>query len=254
MNRRFCIYSILLVLMIPGKVEGQRWRLQRYEAGIGLGTTHPFMDIGSEADALKSLQLSDTRIMDAPHIGYKLLEDFTVKLDLNYLMIGGADADTRARSFSYTSHCFEPVLRVDYNIVGGAKELGVSAKFNKRGMINNYGASQVYVFVGGGGILSKAKVRDVDGEEVLDNPYYHNNLTGGFVLPAGIGYKLVIDAYFDFSFEIGGRFTTTDRIDGYWNVEASQFNDRYIPTNFKAIYKISNDRWGVPTFKKHDKW
>lgn len=254
MNRRFCVYFILLILIIPAKVEGQRWRLQRYEAGLGVGTTHPFMDIGSDADALKSFQLTDTRFMVAPHIGFKVLENLTVKLDLNYLMIGGRDGGTRTRDYSYTSHCFEPILRVDYVIIGGGKSPGMSAKFNKRGMVNNFGTSQVYVYAGGGGIFSKAKVKDTNGEEIITNPNYHNNLTGGFVLPAGIGYKMVVNAYFDVSVEFGGRISTSDRIDGYWNVAASQYNDRYFVSSFKAIYKISNDRRGLPVFKKHNRW
>jgi hypothetical protein len=212
------------------------------------------MDIGSEKDAFKSLQFTDTRVSVSPHIGFKIREELTVKLDLNYLMIGGADSETRERSLRYTSHCFEPILRVDYTIFNSERGIGKSALFRKRGMINDFGTSMVYVFAGGGGILSKAKVKDANGDEVIGNSSYHNKLQWGFVIPAGIGYKRTFNAYFDFAFEVGGRFTFTDLIDGYQHPTASDYNDRYIITNVKAIYKIRNDRKGRPILRRGYIW
>jgi hypothetical protein len=203
------------------------------------------MDIGSLNYGFRAIKLSDTRFSFPAHIGFKVIEDLTVKLDLNYLMIGGADSPDRGRTLKFTTHGIEPILRVDYNIVGGEKPLGSSIIFNRRGMVNNYGSSFIYVFAGGGGILTKAKVKTFDGVEVIGNTAYSNNLHWGFVLPAGIGYKRSINAYFDFAIEVGGRLTLTDKIDGYQH-PASQYNDRYITTSFKAIYKIANDRKGRP--------
>ncbi|MEX0987305.1 MAG: hypothetical protein WD052_07485 [Bacteroidales bacterium] len=251
MNRRIWIYLLLLALIVPVKVEAQRWRLKRYEAGIGLGTVHTFMDIGSEFDGIRSFQFTDSRVNLSTHAGYKILEDLTVKLDLNYLMIGGSDSESRDRSLSFTAHCFEPLARVDYNFLGAGRAFSSNAVFNRRGMVNNYGQSFLYVFAGAGGILSKAKVKDINGDEVIGNPSYSNNLQWGYVIPAGIGFKRTMDAYFDLAIEVGGRFTFTDLIDGYQHATASEYNDKYIITSVKAVYKIRNDRRGRPIFKKY---
>ena len=251
MNRQILLYILFFLLIIPGKVEAQRWKLVRYEASVGVGTTHPFMDIGSQNYSIRSFRLADTRANVFTHVGFKVLEDLTLKLDLNYLMLGGSDQASRPRELMFTSNCFEHLLRVDYNLVGGGRTFGSTAIFNRKGMINNYGSSYVYVFAGGGGILSKAKVKYIGGEEAIDNPSYSNNLHWGFVIPAGVGYKLNLNSGMDLGFELGGRLSFSDWIDGYYNPKFSQYKDSYITTSFKAIFKIRNDRKGRPIFSQY---
>ncbi len=114
-------------------------------------------------------------------------------------------------------------------------------------MINNYNTLHLYAFAGAGGILTKAKIKDINGDEAITNPNYDNNLHFGAVFPMGLGLKYTIDSNWAIGLEVGGRFSLSDVLDGYatpW----SQYNDRYILTNVKAIYKIRNDRRGVPIF------
>lgn len=253
MNRRIWVYIFLLAIILPANLNAQRWKLKRYEAAIGIGSVHTFMDIGSQNYSIRSFQFQDSRMNISSHIGYKLMQDLTVKLDLNYLIIGGVDDPDRGRELRFTSHCFEPALRAEYNLVGGGRAFSYSTLFNRRGMVNNYGSFFFYVYAGAGGILSKAKVVDFSGVEVNPdiNPAYDNNFNWGFVIPVGLGVKRSMDAYFDFALEVGGRLTFTDLIDGYYNTVASQYNDRYITTTFKVIYKIRNDRRGLPVFSKY---
>ncbi len=249
MNKRIWIYICLAALLVPCKTEAQRWKLRRYEAGIGLGTVTTFMDIGSPDFGISSFRPNDTRFNVSSHIGYNLFQDLAVKLDLNYLMLGAMDPEIRDRSLRFTTHAFEHGVRFDYTFVGGGRTFGSTALFNRRGMVNSYGSSYLYAFAGAGGILSKATVRNESGEEEIGNPGYNNNMQWGIVIPAGLGYRRSVDAYFDFVFEIGGRFSFTDLIDGY-QTQFSQYNDRYIITSVKAIYKIRNDRRGIPIFSK----
>jgi hypothetical protein len=253
MNKPVWIYILLLVLLVPANVEAQRWKLKRYEAGIGLGTVTSFMDIGSPDFGITSFRPYDTRLNVSSHAGFLLFEELTVKLDLNYLMIGAMDPVTRERSLRFTSHALEHGVRFDYTFLGGGRAFGSTALFNRRGMVNSYGTSYLYVFGGAAGILSKATVRNSSGEEVDPNvnQSYNNNLQYGLVIPAGLGYRKSIDAYFDVVFEVGGRFSFTDLIDGYKHPTASHYNDRYIITSVKAIYKIRNDRKGRPIFSKY---
>ncbi len=249
MNRHFWIYILLGALLIPSTVEAQRWKLRRYEAGIGLGTVTSFTDIGSPDFGFTSFNPIDTRFNISTHAGYLILEDLSVKLELNYLMIGASDPEIRDRSLGFTTHGFEHAVRAEYTFLGGGRTFS-TATFNRRGMVNNYGSSYLYVFAGAGGILTKATVRDASGEEVFGNPGYSNNLHWGAVIPAGIGFRRSVDAYFDFAVEVGGRFTFTDLIDGY-QTQWSQYNDRYIITSVKAVYKIRNDRRGRPIFSRY---
>ena len=241
---------LLLVLLVPANVEAQRWKLKRYEAAIGVGTVTTFMDIGSPDFGITSFRPYDTRFNVSSHAGYKILEDLTVKVDLNYLMIGAIDPEIRDRSLRFTSHAFEHGARLDYTFLGGGRAFGSTALFNRRGMVNSYGTSYLYAFAGAAGILSKATVRDANGEEVTGNPGYNNNLQWGVVIPAGLGYRRTVDAYFDLVVEVGGRFSFTDLIDGY-QTQWSQYNDKYIITSVKAIYKIRNDRRGRPILSKY---
>jgi hypothetical protein len=250
MNKPVWIYMLLLVLLVPAKVEAQRWKLKRYEAGIGAGTVTTFMDIGSPDFGVTSFRPYDTRFNVSSHAGYMLAQELTVKVDLNYLMLGAMDPEIRDRSLSFTAHAFEHGARLDYTFLGGGRAFGSTAMFNRRGMVNSYGTSYLYAFAGVAGILSKATVRDMNGDEVIGNPGYNNNMQYGLVIPAGLGYRRSVDAYFDFVFEVGGRFSFTDLVDGY-KTQWSQYNDRYIITSVKAIYKIRNDRRGRPIFSKY---
>ncbi len=255
MNKNTWIYILVLSFLVPMSAEAQRWKLRRYEAGLGTGTVHTFMDIGSPNYDFRSFQVRDSRVNVNSHIGFKILEDLTVKLDLNYLIIGGIDPEIRDRSLSFTSHNFEHLVRLDYNVVGGGRTFSSSSIYNRRGMVNRYGGSSgyLYVFAGAGGIMSKSTVRNAQGEEAVENPSYYNNLNWAFVIPAGLGYKYSFNAYWDLSFEVGARVSFNDRIDGYdfANPEANRYNDHYGVTTIKAIYKIRNDRRGVPIFNRY---
>lgn len=254
MNRKLWIYILLGALLIPSTVDAQRWKLRRYEAGIGLGSVTSFMDIGSPNFGISSFSPFDTRFNISSHAGYLIMEDMSVKLEMNYLMIGAKDPETRDRSLRFTTHGFEHAVRVDYTFLGGGRTFSTAA-FNRRGMVNNFGMSYLYVFAGAGGILSKATVYNdaIGGELTEENPGYagNNKLMWGPVIPAGIGFRWSIDAYFDLVLEVGGRYTFTDKIDGYHNPNFSKWTDRYIITSVKAAYKIRNDRRGRPIFNRY---
>jgi hypothetical protein len=146
---------------------------------------------------------------------------------------------------------FQHVVRAEYYILGDARTFISGAIYNRRGMINNYNKLYVYVFGAAGGVLSKAKVKDLNnnGEEPLNNPGYNNNMVYSPVFPLGGGVKVSLDPRWTIGLEIGYQFTLTDFLDGY-SSQWSQYNDSYYLTSVKAVYKIRNDRRGVPVFRK----
>jgi hypothetical protein len=248
MKKNHWIYILLFVLFIPVNSHAQAWRLIRYEAGIGFGTTRSFMDIGSENYGITSYRFAGTRPNVFFDASYQILEDLSVQLDLGYIQLGGKDTDIRGRGLSFVTNSFEPVIRVEYNIIGGGRTFGSSATFNRRGMINNYNTLYFYTFAGAGGILTKAKVKDIYGDEVFGNPGYDNNLHFAPVFPMGFGLKYQLDSEWALGFEMGFRFALSDLLDGY-ATQWSQYNDKYMLSNVKLIYKIRNDRRGVPQFR-----
>lgn len=250
MKKNHWIYIALIALLIPVSSNAQSWRLIRYEAGIGLGTTHTFMDIGSDQFGIKSFRLAGTRPNLFFDASYQIMQDLAIQLDLGYIQLSGKDPDSRGRGLSFVTHSFEPVIRAEYNIFGAGRAFGSRALFNRRGMVNNYNTIYMYAFAGAGGILTKATVKELNGEEAVGRSGYDNNLHFGVVFPMGIGFKYVFNSEWALGVEIGGRFALTDYLDGY-KTQWSQYNDRYILTNVKAIYKIRNDRRGVPQFSRY---
>lgn len=244
MKRPLWIYLLLIVLILPAKVEAQRWRLQRYEAIIGAGSVHPFVDIGSPASGLP-LQLKGTRPNASIGARYLLFENLSLGVDMYYLRIADTDWENRLSVHTFRTNAFEHSFTVQYSLISKGKMFRSRVHYNRRGMINNYGNTDIYFFGGVGGLLSKSNAFDVNNEKILDNPYFNNKMHYGVVFPAGIGVKVSISSYWTFAAELGGRYTFNDLIDGY-STPFSNYDDRYILTSFRAIYKIANDSRNKP--------
>jgi len=192
-----------------------------------------------------------------PNVGanvrFRVLEGLSANLDLGYVMYGGRDeqGSSHGRYYSFNSHAFQHVVRAEYLVFGGRTSPLSDAIYNRRGMLNSYNQLYIYLFAGGGGVLSKSKVKDLDNEgvEPLSNPGYNNNLVYTAVFPLGVSVKWELDPRWSIGVELGYNFTLSDYLDGYAS-EFSQYNDSYYLTSVRAIYKIRNDRNGRPILKK----
>ena len=254
MNLRHGIYILLLILIIPVQADAQRWKLQRYRASLGVSATLPFMDIGASGDGIQAFCPQGTRPGATLGLQFLILENLSAGLDLAYLNFGASENGSgRVVPDRFTTHAFEHIARADYTVIGGRRGFRSSTIFNRRGMVNNFGISSLYVYAGAGGILSKAKAVDINGDEIIGAAGYYNNLQWGAVIPAGIGYRFTLDDYFNLSAEVGGRLTLTDKLDGY-HTEFSNYNDRYFVITIKGIYKIKNDSRGRPVFNRYRSW
>lgn len=250
MKRTFWILIATLLVITAVDANAQRWKLRRYEMDIYLGVVSFHGDIG----------LADRPLANAfngmrPSIGiiprFKITESLAVSLDLGYLMYGGKD-DANAehgRVYSFNSNAFQHMARLEYYLVGSRSGI-TSGIYNRRGMVNNYNRLYLYVYAGAGGILSKSKVKDENGEEPLENPGYDNTLqyTAGF--PMGGGIKFALDPRWSVGVELGYQFTLSDKLDGYQS-EWSNYNDSYYLLTVKAVMMIRNDRNNRPLFNKY---
>jgi hypothetical protein len=251
MNRTTIPYLLLLLLLLPFQAEAQRWKLQRYEVALGINGSISFMDIGDPAYGIRSFNMKGIRPGGTFMAQYKITEKFSAGLDLSYFMFGATEEPIRVAASTFMTHAFEHTARVEYTLLGGRSSFRSASIFNKRGMVNDFGSTYLYVFGGAGGILSRATAwDDADIELSEESDAYYNNREYGIVIPAGLGFKFSLSDHLVLGGEIGGRFTFTDKLDGYQTIW-SNYNDRYIITTFKAIYKINNDRRGRPIFNKY---
>jgi len=251
MKNKLWIPIIALLLITSVDSYGQRWKLRRYEMDAYVGVVSFHGDIG-----LANKPFANTFNGMRPSFGviprFMIRENLAVSLDLGYLMYGGKDEEgsSHGRYYSFNSHAFQHIARVEFFIIGPRTAPITGAMYNRRGMVNNYNKIFVYAYAGAGGVLSKATVKDVNtGEEPITNPGYNNNMVYGAVFPLGAGVKWAIDPRWSIGVELGYTFSTSDLLDGYAS-QYSNYNDSYYLTSVKAIYKIRNDKQGRPIFKK----
>jgi len=241
---------IFLLIWISFDSYGQRWKLQRYEAGVGLGSVHFHGDIGPAHQEIKNF-IDGSRYNITGNFRFRIKPYLAANLELGYLTFSGTDieGESHSRVYHFTSRAFEHTVRAEYYILGEQTGYKTTAQFNRKGMVNNFNTLNLYVFAGAGGIMVKGKVHDLNNneEEPVYNPGYNNNLHYGAVFPLGVGLKFIFDSNWSIGMELAYRFTTTDYIDSYASAY-SKFNDTYYTTSLKAIYKIRNDARGVPKF------
>ena len=250
MNRKYTTFLLSILLLIPLLSYSQNWRLNRYEASLGLGTANIFGDIGGTFDdknaaGLKDIQLQYTRPSLAFGARYFLNERMTVKMNLIYGIFAGNDLKSRndRREFAFTATIFEPSFQFEYYLISEAKKRSSMALFNRRGMINNYRNVYLYFFSGVGGAFFNSTPKN----DFI--PLYKDDFSKfGIVFPVGFGLKVPLYSQWSLGFEFGRRFTTTDFIDGYTSAFSSH-NDTYYFGILNAVYKIRSNRRGWPTFR-----
>jgi len=252
MKKHLLILSAAVFIFTSYDASGQRWRLRRYEADLYASAVSFHGDIGL-ADRPLANNFNGMRPTLGIKPAYRLNRDLSVCLDLAFIMYGGSDKEgsTHGRLYSFTTMGFQHVARMEYYIIGEGRRFFSGAIYNRRGMINSYNQLYLYAFAGAGGVLSKAKVKDLNngGEEPLSNPGYDNNMHYTPVFPLGGGIKFSVDPRWSLGLEIGYQFSLSDYLDGYASTW-SQYNDSYYLTSVKAIYHIRNDRSGRPVFRR----
>jgi len=251
MKRHLWIYLLLIVFVFPLNSSAQRWKLKRYEAGVGLGSSNSWTDIGLRNNYLGGLQFLGTRPSVTLDLRYIIDPVFSVTVNFNYAMLGGQNVDGDGRyPIYFNTHVYEPSARFEYYLINNIRSRGTSALFNKRGMVNNYNNFALYGFAGVGGIFYKPNVRSLLDDELYIASDVNTNSGAALVFPVGIGMKYTLDAYWVIGLEFGAHITLTDYLDGYAS-QFSQHNDLFYLTSIKAIYKIRTGRNGLPVFKRY---
>jgi OmpA-OmpF porin, OOP family len=246
-------YFILLIVLLSAAAEhasGQRWKMRRYEIGGGLGMTQVFGDIGGTISqqnwfGLRDIRLDETSLAFPLYGRYRLTPFYTLKVNATLGFGHGDDLESRNdRGRSYKTMLTELSGQVEYYFFPEERRYKSAAMFNRRGMLNNYMSFSSYVFLGLGGVYSRAHVTFTEDMYPYDR-IKANNI--GMVVPFGIGLKYTISDRWLAGAELGYRISITDYIEGYSQTQDSKHNDVYYFLGVSIGYKLQTSRRGIPS-------
>jgi hypothetical protein len=248
--------GILVIALLTISIAGfsQRWKLKRYEAMFGVGSTNIYGDIGGTADVsnlygLKDIKISETRYSLFVGARYRIQKDLSIRFNMIYGKGVSSDAQSKndERGYSFKTSIFEPSFQLEYSFLSEERRVAVSKLYNRRGMVNNFSLISAYGFAGVGGVMYSPKL-DLHGNTPrLDWETISGYSKFSVAFPIGIGVKYALDKNWSIGFEFGKRFTLTDYMDGISTV-FSKANDTYYFGIFNASYKILTNRRGIPEF------
>ena len=251
--RKIVIAILVMFLGISG--YAQKWKLTRYEAIVGIGTTNFFGDIGGFPNGqnwygLKDINIFRTRPSLYFGARYKLQQDKAIKFNLIFAWMNEKDnpsvnyQDTR----KYTSNSFalEQSLQFEYSFVKEDRHRFSFALFNRRGMLNNYSKIGFYGFAGLGGLLY---IPGFKGQIQPTVETVKTSVGYTMVFPIGLGIKLIYNNKYAFGFEFGGRYILSDYVDGI-STKFSHHNDVYYFGVFNLVYRIKTSIRGYPMIFK----
>jgi hypothetical protein len=240
----------LLLAMAEKDVQGQLWKLKRWETVVGLGPSFFFGDIGgySQGENLlgfKDLSINQTRFNFNFNVKYRITGNFNARLSLTYALFHASDVkgSNENRDFEATMSALEPALLFEYYFIKNKAE---SSYLFSKGRGTGFGSIlrslDFYAFSGFGGLAYTIKGNDNLVNRGLDS--------GGFtpVIPLGVGTTLVYSPNYNFGVEFGGRYSFSDNLDGYTS-QYSNANDVYYFLNFTITYKLKTGPTGWPSFR-----
>ena len=241
---------LFLVLLIYPAANGQLWKLRRYELTGSFGTSQFMGDIGGftpgeNALGFKDLTINNTRFALGLGMRYRIYEDFSVKMDINFGLIHASDAkgSNEGRDMEATTSVFEPGVRAEYYILKNSAES--SYRFTKGNQIfaSMIDKIDLYAYAGVAPIIYSVNPN----ENLLAVIEKDKGVALG--IPVGLGVNFLFSPNALIGVDIGYRFTTTDYLDGYTS-QYSAHNDVYYFMTFVFTHKLKTSEKGLPSFRK----
>ena len=134
-------------------------------------------------------------------------------------------------------HMNKGILHLQQICLTEEKQVVTYQTMSMRGKLQKFNKGiNLYIFAGVGGAYFKPKAFD----GLADGPRsdeFTGNKNLSFVFPMGIGFKYPLTSTTFIGLELGGRFTTTDFIDGYES-KTSDSKDLYYFTVINVSTKI----------------
>ena len=233
------ILLVLSLLLTHLTSWSQSWRSTPYEYSAGIGISNYFGDIGGAATennwyGLKDLEIISSRPVIVGGLRYNYSRFLSFSGSLSTGLLHGTDARGRNahRKFVFNTLFLEPSVRIEFVPI---RDLHILSGVDRQGMVRNYGTLTVYILGGTGGVIYHVMPNDVQKRIQERDGIEHGFIT--LALLSGIGIKLGISNNMDIGFEMGGRYTLTDYIDGYTS-EFSTANDIYYLTTVSFVHRF----------------
>ena len=249
MKRSFL--TILLLCFIVSFTDAQIWKLKRYEAVVGFGPSFFFGDVGGFSQGenilgFKDLTFKQIRFDFNVNLKYRITQNLNVRLSITSGVFHATDVrgSNEGRGFESSTLIIEPALIGEYYFIKNKAENSyLFTKGKNTGFIGMLKSLDFYAFTGIGGLGYSVK-----GNDKLENFGIDPE---GFtaVIPVGIGTTLIYSPNFNFGIEFAGRYSFSDNLDGYSNIQYSRSNDVYYFLNFTITYKLKTGAKGWPSFR-----
>ena len=230
--------------------DAQLWKMRKWEASAGLGTSHFFGDIGGFSITENILGIRDitylqTRFSYNGSIKYRITREINARISLTGGILRATDirGSNEGRDFDAEISIFEPALIGEYYFIKNESENSYRFLIGKHKAMDDLLASvDCYAFTGIGGLSFSVKGNDALVAKGME--------TGGFsaVIPVGLGATLIYSPNLNFGIELGARYAFTDYLDGYTS-QYSRANDVYYLFNFTVTYKMKTGKSGFPIFR-----
>lgn len=243
------VLIIILFCLITRISDAQLWKRNRLEAIGGIGTSQFFGDIGGFSKTknilgFRDIILHQTRFNLNAGLKYKILKELNVRLNLTSGMFHATDVkgSNDLRSMEARTIFFETSAVGEYYFI--ESKLGNSYLFSRgrANLKNLFSSMEFYTFTGIGGLGYK-----VTGNTFLSASPGFKESGYTCVVPVGVGLNVLLHPQYNFGFEIGGRYSFSDYLDGY-SSQYSSSNDVYYFFSMTITYKFKTNAKGWPMF------
>jgi hypothetical protein len=212
MKKKFLIIAVSLMLSIPAFSQmGKRVKLTEFQ--FGAGPAFLFGDIG-DLGIGGNFAFGVRRMLDA---------HFAVKTNVSLGLFFGED--NPARGMKYYTFLVEPTGRIEYFFLEEGRGFGSTRHMRYKPVI------RPYLYAGGGPLFFFPTHYHDDAVE-LDNFQRYT-----LILVGGVGIRHRINADWFWGFQVGGRLSTNDYLDGY-SPKASAAKDAYFMTQFFLSHRF----------------
>jgi len=249
MKRSFL--TLLLICFLVTFSEAQSiWKQRRYEIVAGLGPSFFFGNVGGYSQTknilgLRDIALRQTRFDFNVSFKYRITETVDIRLSLTSGLLHATDTrgSNENRGFEASTQIIEPALIGEYYFIKNKTESKyLFSKGENVGLNGILKSLDFYVFSGIGGLGYSVKPNS----KLASFGYNQGGFTA--VIPVGVGSTLIYSPDFNFGVELAGRYTFSDKLDGYPS-QYSRSNDVYYFFNFTITYKLKTGAHGWPSFR-----
>jgi hypothetical protein len=257
MIKRLILVCMVGLLSAPF-TSAQLWKMKRYEAAVGLGTSQFYGDVGGftlgeNAIGLRDITFKQTRFNVNGSFRYFITDAVAARISFSYLLIHATDerGNNQGRGYEAGASLFEPALIGEYYFVRNRERnsfLFQTYRGRSRNRVKDFFRSiDVYALTGVGGAGFNVRGNDLLEARWSTDPALKSS---GFtaVIPLGVGAKVAFDPNILFGVEFSGRYAFSDFIDGYTS-PWSERNDVYHTFSLTFNYRIKTARNGLPSFR-----